>query len=400
MNKELFLTLALFTLALSAIAQPKPVPHPLESPFGNEQERTEIILPQVYGMNFYKADLHIHTIFSDGDVTPDMRVLEAWYDGLDAIAITDHMEYRRIEQDMYKFMRNYIREDIREEGRAVNTNIMGKAPDDHGILIDFNVGYDLAVKKASDYGILVVRGAEITRKRYGDYNVLFTRDNNSIYDPDIVKALSNARSQGAFIVHNHPDYDENTHNYLTELSNGLYEKGFIDAVEVGNKTRIWWHLFTHAVSGEYSPMANSDVHDYIYWRYGRSRDFEIPRYRNMNLILAKDLTETDLHEALRKGNTIAYTNNNLIGKSELLKELFRESVEFKIQSTTATKHHVIVTNRSSLPYYFRIGTKEYILNAIGSLHLIIPKEESTIDVMVLNMWNGNDEHPSLFVELK
>lgn len=54
-----------------------------------ERFRTEIILPQVNGYNVYKADLHIHTIHSDGDVIPSFRVYEAWYDGLDIIAITD-----------------------------------------------------------------------------------------------------------------------------------------------------------------------------------------------------------------------------------------------------------------------------------------------------------------------
>ena len=156
-------------------AQPRPVSHPLEQPF-----ETEIIIPQVNGMNVYKADLHVHTIFSDGGVTPDMRVLEAWYDGLDVIAITDHMEYRSVEKDMLRNMDRYARDEFRKNG-AVNTNITRHAPDEHGILVDFNVAYDLATRKAADYGIMVIRGVEITRKEKGDYNVLFTTDNNAIY---------------------------------------------------------------------------------------------------------------------------------------------------------------------------------------------------------------------------
>lgn len=66
------------TWATAAAAQPsQQAPHPLEQAFDDENRRTEIILPQVNGMNIYKADLHINTIYSDGDVTPDMRVLEA-----------------------------------------------------------------------------------------------------------------------------------------------------------------------------------------------------------------------------------------------------------------------------------------------------------------------------------
>lgn len=380
-------------------AQPRPVSHPLEQPFETEQTRTEIIIPQVNGMNVYKADLHVHTIFSDGGVTPDMRVLEAWYDGLDVIAITDHMEYRSVEKDMLRYMDRYARDEFRKN-EAVNTNITRHAPDEHGILVDFNVAYDLATRKAADYGIMVIRGVEITRKEKGDYNVLFTTDNNAIYDPDIEQALRNARSQGAFIVHNHPDYDENTQNHLSVFADGLYEKGFIDGVEVANGRRTWWHLFTHAVSGGYTPFANSDAHDYIYWKYGRPGEYEIPRYRNMNLIIAEDFNENSIHEALKAGNTIAYSNNNLIGKRELLQALFESSVDFKIQSASADKYHVSVINSSSLPYFLQIGTKTYIINAMGSQQLTLPVGEYVVTVSVQNMWYGNDEHPSISVDLK
>ena len=37
------------------------------------------------------SDNYIHTIYSDGNVTPDIRVLEAVGEGLDAIAFTDHV---------------------------------------------------------------------------------------------------------------------------------------------------------------------------------------------------------------------------------------------------------------------------------------------------------------------
>lgn len=399
--KKSFATVAIMSLATVAFAQPAlQAPHPLESAFTDQNARTEIIIPQVNGKNVYKADLHIHTIYSDGDVTPDMRVLEAWYDGLDIIAITDHMEYRRIEREMFDYMGKYIREDLRKEGKTVNTNIMRQGPDEQGILVDFNVAYKSASRKARDYGLLVVRGVEVTRKHNGDYNAIFTTDNNALYDRDLAQTLRNARAQGAFIVHNHPDYDPNTANTLSSVANGLYEQGLIDAVEVANGRKTWSYLFSHAVAGGYTPMANSDAHEFIYWKYGRPCDHEIPRYRNMNLIFAENLTENDIREALKAGNSIAYSNNNLIGKEDLLKALFSASVEFKLQRTSSTQHHVTVLNRSSLPYYFKIGNADHILNANGSLHLTLAKDVNTFEVTVLNMWHGNDDHPAISVELK
>ncbi len=44
------------------------------------------------GRPLYKgyADLHLHTNFSDGTMSPEELIVEAMHAGLDAIAITDH----------------------------------------------------------------------------------------------------------------------------------------------------------------------------------------------------------------------------------------------------------------------------------------------------------------------
>ena len=39
-------------------------------------QRAEFILPEVNGYNVYKADLHTHSVYSDGDCTPEFRVRE------------------------------------------------------------------------------------------------------------------------------------------------------------------------------------------------------------------------------------------------------------------------------------------------------------------------------------
>ena len=51
-------------------------------------------LPDIPGFRTLHCDFHIHTVFSDGKVWPDMRVLEAAREGLDCIAITDHFKYK------------------------------------------------------------------------------------------------------------------------------------------------------------------------------------------------------------------------------------------------------------------------------------------------------------------
>ena len=107
--KKIFLCLVAGLAALTSSAQythpdntnKDMLRHTLRS---ESKSRTEIIIPQVNGYNVYKADLHTHTIFSDAQTTPEWRVIEAWYDGLDVISITDHIEYRPYEPKMVQFL--------------------------------------------------------------------------------------------------------------------------------------------------------------------------------------------------------------------------------------------------------------------------------------------------------
>jgi hypothetical protein len=54
--------------------------------------RTTVSIPDIPGYRTLKCDFHMHTVFSDGLVWPSVRVEEAWCEGLDGIAITDHIE--------------------------------------------------------------------------------------------------------------------------------------------------------------------------------------------------------------------------------------------------------------------------------------------------------------------
>ncbi|MGD8499689.1 MAG: hypothetical protein PVJ86_03535, partial [Phycisphaerales bacterium] len=67
--------------------------HLLLAPFAAGDVRHEINFPDILNYKTLKCDLHMHTVFSDGSVWPTVRVDEAWREGLDAISITDHIEY-------------------------------------------------------------------------------------------------------------------------------------------------------------------------------------------------------------------------------------------------------------------------------------------------------------------
>jgi hypothetical protein len=64
------------------------------SAFGQSKEPSrKIVFPDIPGYNTMICDFHQHSVFSDGLVWPSIRVAEALFDGLDAISVTDHIEY-------------------------------------------------------------------------------------------------------------------------------------------------------------------------------------------------------------------------------------------------------------------------------------------------------------------
>ena len=62
--------------------------------------RENILIPDVNGYKVLKSDFHTHTVFSDGRVWPAIRNQEVWEEGLDAYAITDHIEYTPFSKDV------------------------------------------------------------------------------------------------------------------------------------------------------------------------------------------------------------------------------------------------------------------------------------------------------------
>ena len=77
--KKLFLSLALCGI--------------VQMGFGQAVDKS-IDIPDLDKYQTLKCDFHMHTVFSDGLVWPTVRVDEAYSEGLDAIAITEHIEYR------------------------------------------------------------------------------------------------------------------------------------------------------------------------------------------------------------------------------------------------------------------------------------------------------------------
>lgn len=355
-------------------------------------QRAEFILPDVNGYTIYKADLHTHSVYSDGDCTPEFRVREAWYDGLDVLAITEHVEYRRHEGKMLHFLKGYVPAGT----EAFNNSIISKPADERGIQSDLNYPVRLAQETAQAYGITIVPGAEVTREpvAYGHYNALFTTDNNAIYAPDALQSLRNAKAQGALVMHNHPGWRRKSLDH-PEFEVAAYGEGLIDGIEIMNGGEFYPKAIARAHEKNLFVAANTDIHDSATETY-RAQGHR----RNMTLIFATENTLPALREAIEARRTLAYSFGTLAGNEQLLKDLFTASVGIRTLRTDAHgRRTVALTNRTSVQYVLCMpGQNPFILKPFSTVTMNVAKD-APLRLSVENMWCSEQDHPLVEIAL-
>ncbi|MGL5317263.1 MAG: Sb-PDE family phosphodiesterase [Bacteroidales bacterium] len=321
--KNLILTCACLSLLAQtkAAAQTEVRPRAIKVAKEYVTTRNEIKLPQIDGYLPLKCDFHIHTMFSDGNVWPTVRVQEAWEDGLDVIAITDHLEYRPHKSD-------------------------------HNL--SHNRSYELAVDEAKKKNIILIKGTEVTRGMPpGHFNLLFIKDADKFDQADFMTVMNEAKAQDAFVLWNHPGWGTDSIRWH-EVHETLFQKGIMHGIEVFNELEWYPEAFDWVLQKNLTLIGNSDVHGVTNKLY----EINDKRFRPMTIVLAKDRSEESVREAMFAGRTFVCFFDQVIGKEDLLRKLFQNSVEVK-QSHYKTKEtsYVEVTNNSDIPYKLRLVSK-------------------------------------------
>ena len=165
-------------------------------------------IPDIPGYYTMKCDFHMHTVFSDGKVWPDIRVNEAIAEGLDAISITDHVEHHRT-----------------------------------GVEDNHVIGYEIAKKAAEGTALVVVPGGEISASK-DHFNALFLKNQDEpvLRDKTPAIRIAGANDQGAFVFWNHPGW---TSKYKdgnapqTEEFISLLKNGQVKGIEICNGDGYW-----------------------------------------------------------------------------------------------------------------------------------------------------------------
>jgi 3',5'-nucleoside bisphosphate phosphatase len=282
--------------------------------------RQEVKIPDIPGYRTLKCDFHVHTVFSDGQVWPTVRVEEAWREGLDAIAITDHLEYKPHRADM--------------------------RPDN-------NRSYEIAKPAADEKGLVLIKGAEITKKMPpGHFNAIFIKDAKPLdtNESDWKDALKNAHEQGAFITWNHPGWNGQQPDGVPRWyadHNEIYDNGWMQGIEIVNEVTYYPLVFKWAMEKKLTVMGNSDIHDPTSMFFDSSKG----EHRPMTLVFAKECTEESIKEAMLAHRTAVYYKNSILGDEQYLKAIFEKSVQVSDAEVTIMgkgKAYVRITNNSCL----------------------------------------------------
>lgn len=335
--KKLFILISLLTVTATTSAKTPPE---------NSDDRTVcatlekairriVSIPNIDGYLTLKCDFHMHTVFADAQVSPVGRVREAWQDGLDVIAMTEHI--------------------------AVHKN--------KGIkLKDYNLPIKLAVKEGKKWGLMVVPAVEITRtKPFGHMNALFIKDpnvfeetrykvdengkllrdkdGNRIPNPTEMDDFRKAEEQGAFMIWNHPGWPDKKCT-LYPLHKQLIKEGRIHAVELFNGSEWYPKVLDWFDDYKLPMMANTDIHDTSEFVYGDG-------IRPMTLVFAKEYTLESLREALFAGRMLAVFDNKIAGDSKYIEQLIDASLQIKV--INADKGVLEVTNISDLEFQTLFG---------------------------------------------
>jgi len=290
------------------------------------QERDPLPVPDLPGLKTLKADFHLHTVFSDGQVWPTVHVSEAWRDGLDAIALTDHVEYHPHASDVAVALRR---------------------------------PYEVARPLADELGIILIPGVEITRPAPGSpatipvgsghFNALFVTDPKALEVPDLQEALRRAHAEGAFVFWNHPGFMGTLEPRWHPHVEAAYREGLFQGVELVNGKDFYPAVYPWIAEKGLTILSNSDIHLPTPPR-------AVGGPRPITLLFARTADAAGVREALVARRTAAWLGDDVWGAEEHLRGLWQGALPpfpSALSARPGQRLVVRVQNSSAIPFRLR-----------------------------------------------
>jgi predicted metal-dependent phosphoesterase TrpH len=364
-----------------------------------------IHFPDIAGYKTLVLDLHTHSVFSDGHVWPTIRVAEAERDGLDGIAITEHLEWQPHLSDI-----------------------------PHP---DRNRSFDVATLAAEKLDLLIIPGIEITRNdQAGHMNAVFVKDANALvrqradasYLPEhqfaseaqaiefaraaskgafseahqvavdgvdvwapatnkatyltlvayafattqsAAEVLALANGQGAFTFWNHPKF-ETPHAALGAFHQEQIGAGRLHGVEIANGGRFYENALRLALKHNLTLIGTSDVHNLIDWDYQP----EAGGHRPVTLAFATEKSNEGAKEALFSRRTVVWWQNTLIGRPPELNALLQASLKATNPVWKGSRLQITLINNSDATFQLR-NLSDYSVRTHGPI-IEVASNDSTV----------------------
>lgn len=303
------------------------------------------------------VDLHTHSVFSDGHVWPTVRIAEAQKDGLDGIAITEHLEFQPHISDIPHPDRNRSFEEAKRAARDLNLVVIPgveitRQGDPGHINAIFVKDANLLVKQRQEHVVAEedmfptreeaqAASAKVTQLFPGAHQI--EHKGRMVWMPfethemylalanyahattlDARTALQAASEQGAFTFWNHPNF-ETVDAELNKFHAAAVKDKILHGIEIANGDRYYENAHRLALKHDLALIGVSDVHELIEWDY-RPEAAENPGHRPVTLVLAKDESMQSMREALFARRTVVWWKNTLIGRAQHLNPLLEASV--------------------------------------------------------------------------
>ncbi len=303
-------------------------------------------------------DLHTHSVFSDGHVWPTVRVGEAVKDGLDGMAITEHLEFQPHISDIPHPDRNRAFEEARRAAQGTDVTVipgveitrLGDPGHINAVFVkDANVlveqrpeqtvmqEHKFASREEAEAFAVESAGASYRGAHqigdawvpYADTPTYLNLVNfgyaSAAVDPR--KAVQGANDQGAFVFWNHPSF-ASVGAELNAFHASVVKDGLLHGVEIANGDRYYENAHRLALKHDLALIGVSDVHELIAWDY-RPDAGDNPGHRPVTLVLANEDSLAGMREALFARRTVVWWKDTLIGRPSELQPLLESMVHVK-----------------------------------------------------------------------
>ncbi|MGE5294471.1 MAG: Sb-PDE family phosphodiesterase, partial [Solirubrobacterales bacterium] len=247
---------------------------------------------------------------------------------------------------------------------------------------NFGRSYEIAAPVAKERGILLIKGAEITRNTPpGHFNAIFLNDIKPLDTNDLLECMAQADKQGAFIWWNHPDWKPQYKGWF-DIHTTLYEKKYMRGIEIVNGDDYSASVHQWALDKNLTFMGNTDIHSPLLVERSTAE-----KHRPMTLVFAQSKTQEAVKDALENGRTAVWFENQIIGRQEYVSALFDAMVKITDIDRQSKVARFTIRNDSDLPLEMvragDVGPQEFTLpaNAVVRMRVNTESEEKPVELL-------------------